>query len=96
MVMVNKVIKRNRIKQNTPHLKGTLTIELNQCNTCFIFEQIIYFATLWKGPILLVHSTFFYQSVDIMWSALHSAILEGINEVNHASLLCIIDDIMKR
>ncbi len=29
----------------------------------------------------------------IMWSALHSASLEGINEVDHASLLCIIDAI---
>ncbi len=31
----------------------------------------------------------------IMWSALHSASLEGINEVNHASLLSIIDEAIK-
>ncbi len=31
-----------------------------------------------------------------MWWALHSASLEGINAVNHASLLCIIDEAMKR
>ncbi len=43
LLMVNKVIKRN--KENTPHLKGTLTIELNQCNTCFTFEQVIYLTT---------------------------------------------------
>ncbi len=34
----------------------------NQANTCFTFQQVFYFATLWIG-ILLVHSTFFYQSV---------------------------------
>ena len=38
-----------------------LTIELNQVNTCFTFQQALYFATLWIG-ILLVNSTFFYQS----------------------------------
>ncbi len=42
--MINKVIKRN--KEYTPHLKGTLTIELNQVNTCFTFKQVLYFATL--------------------------------------------------
>ncbi len=60
--MINKVIKRN--KESTPSLKGTLTIELNQVNTCFTIQQVLYFATLWIG-ILLVHSTFFYQSVGI-------------------------------
>ncbi len=59
--MINKVIKRN--KENTPHLKGTLTIELNQMNTYFTFQQELYFASLYIG-ILLVHSTFFYQSVE--------------------------------
>ncbi len=54
--MINKVIKPN--KENTPHLKRTLTIELNQVNTCFTFQQVLYFATLWIG-ILLVNSTFF-------------------------------------
>ena len=39
-----KVIKRNR--ENTPHLKGTLTIELNQINTCFTFQQVLCFAIL--------------------------------------------------
>ncbi len=39
-----------------------LTIEFNQVKTCFTFQQVLYFATLWIG-ILLVHSTFFYQSV---------------------------------
>ncbi len=34
--MINKVIKCN--KENTPHLKGTLTIELNQVNTFFYFS----------------------------------------------------------
>ncbi len=57
--MINKVIKRN--KENTPHLKETLTIELNQVNT-FTYQQVLYFATLWLG-ILLVHSTFFYQAL---------------------------------
>ncbi len=42
--MINKVIECN--KENTPHLKGTLTIELNQINTCFTFQQVLYFATL--------------------------------------------------
>ncbi len=58
--MINKVIKRN--KESTPHLKGHLTIELNQINTCFTYQQVLYLASLWIG-ILLVHSTFFYQSV---------------------------------
>ena len=31
-----------------------------------------------------------------MWSALYSASLEGISEVSHASLLCIIVEAMKR
>ena len=43
-----------RIRQNR--------LELNQVNTCFTFQQVLYFATLWIG-IILVHSTFFYQSV---------------------------------
>ena len=55
--MINKVMKRN-----TPHLKRTLTIGLNQVNTCFTFQQVFYFATFWIG-ILLVHATFVYQSV---------------------------------
>ncbi len=58
--MINKVINRN--KENTPHLKGNLTIELNQVNTCFPFQQVLYFASIWMD-ILLVKSTFFYQSV---------------------------------
>ncbi len=41
LLMINKVIKRN-----TPQLKGTLTIELNQGNICFTFQQVLYFATL--------------------------------------------------
>ena len=41
----------------------SLTIELNQVNTCFTFQQVLYFATIWIGILLLVHSTFFYQSV---------------------------------
>ncbi len=44
LLMINKVIKRN--KENTPHLKGTLTVELNQVNTCITFQQVLYFATL--------------------------------------------------
>ncbi len=60
--MINKVIKRN--KENTPHLKGTLTIELNHVNTCFIFQQVLYFALIWIG-ILLVHSTFFLPKCSI-------------------------------
>ncbi len=39
-----------------------LTIEFNQVITCFTFQQVLYFATLWIG-IPLVHSTFSYQSV---------------------------------
>ena len=35
--MINKVIKRNR--ENTPHMKRTLTIELNQLNTCLLFNK---------------------------------------------------------
>ncbi len=49
-----KVIKRN--KENTPHLKRPLAIELNQVNTCFTFQQVLYFANHWIG-ILLIHST---------------------------------------
>ena len=56
LLMINKVIKRN--KENTPHLKGDFDYWTNQVNTCFTFQQVLYFATLWKG-ILLVHSTFF-------------------------------------
>ncbi len=44
LLMINKVIKRN--KENTPHLKGTLTIELNQVNTCLTFQQVLYFTSL--------------------------------------------------
>ncbi len=58
--MINKVMKCN--KENTPHLKRTLTIGLNQVNTCFTFQQVFYFATLWIC-ILLVLATFIYQSV---------------------------------
>ncbi len=39
LLMINKVIKPN--KENTPQLKGTLTIELNQVNTCFTFQQVL-------------------------------------------------------
>ncbi len=49
--MINKVIKRN--KENTSHLKRTLTIELNQVNTYLTFQLVLYCATL------LVLSTFF-------------------------------------
>ncbi len=56
--MINKVIKRN--KESTPHLKGHLSIELNQINTYFTFQQVLYLASLWIG-ILLVHSTFFIR-----------------------------------
>ncbi len=56
--MINKVIKRN--KENTPHLKGTLAIQLNQVNTCFTFQQVLYFASIWIG-ILLVKLTFFIR-----------------------------------
>ena len=58
--MINMVVKHN--KENTLHLKGTLTIEINQVNTCFTFQQVLYFVGLWIG-ILSIHSTFFYQSV---------------------------------
>ena len=40
--MINKVVKHN--KENTPHLKGT--VELNLVNTCITFQQVFYFATL--------------------------------------------------
>ncbi len=41
------------------HLRsGTLTIEINQVNTCFTFQQVLYFSSLWIG-ILSIHSTFF-------------------------------------
>ncbi len=43
LFMINKVIKCN--KENASHIKGTLTIELNQVNTCFTL-QVLYFATL--------------------------------------------------
>ncbi len=42
--MINEVIKRN--KERTPHIKGHLTIELNQTNTCFTFQQVLYLASL--------------------------------------------------
>ncbi len=76
--MINKVIKRN--KENTPHLKGTLTIELNQDNTCFTFQQVFYFATLWTG-ILLVHSTFFYQSVALALTCALAAMTVSFSEM---------------
>ena len=44
LLKINKVTKRN--KENTPHLKRTLTIELNQVYTCFTFQEVLYFATL--------------------------------------------------
>ncbi len=43
-LMINKVIKHN--KESTPKLKGHLTIELNQINTCFTFQQVLYSALL--------------------------------------------------
>ncbi len=55
-------------------LKSALNRELNQINTCFTFQQVLYLASLWIG-ILLVHSTFFYQSarkepyISSIWKA---------------------------
>ncbi len=44
LLMINKVIKCNR--ENTPHLKGTLTIELNRLNIGFTFQQVLNIASL--------------------------------------------------